>query len=67
MLELVVVVCGKGVNESSYSSSTRKILKFNLELIELSSSRVVQVVCRVEFVYHNTRAGCELNGVLLFY
>ena len=54
MLELVVVVCGRGVNESSYSSSARKILKFNLELIELSSSRVVQVVCRVEFMYHNT-------------
>ena len=27
------VVCGRGVNESSYLSSTHKILKFRLEVI----------------------------------
>ena len=63
-----MLVKGKVVYESGYSSSTCKILEFNLELIEsnLNSSRVLvlqltpnrdraRVVCRVEFEYHNTR------------
>ena len=62
-----ILVPVKGVNESSYSSSSRRILKFDSELIESSSSHLNSLSSRVRVSQYSTQTARELNPVLLFY
>ena len=57
-----------GVNKSSYSSSTCRVLEFNLELIKSSSSSSSSssLGSRVQ-VYHNTRLELLASLIELYY
>ena len=54
----------RGVSKSSYSSSARKILEFDTEFFELSSSSLSS---QVQVLQYLTQVARELNRVLLFY
>ena len=53
-------LASKGVNESSYSSSTSKIL-------EVNRVRVAQVVNQVEFEYYNAQLELLVSLIELYY
>ena len=56
-LHYIVIV--RGLNKSSYSSSTHKILEFDLELIE-SSSSLISFSSQVQVLQYSTGDACEL-------